>query len=220
MAPAARPPVARRPFIRADRWDIRAWTHPKGFENPLAVWLITLLAWAADTLWLADKHLLGWLPTAPFYYLLLLVVPPSLAVLPRSGWDSLPVRRMRVWLSVGSLLALGPGLVVGPILGLFVGGTWALGHKPGGFGGGFVHGAAVYGAGLVFGVQLAALVAALVTLVARVLAIALWMILGIVAFGAVFWVRHGPLWGGVAAICGFFFVISCFEFVMDEMPDD
>jgi len=109
--------------------------------------------------------------------------------------------------------------VVGPLIGVIVGVAWALLHR-GGFWSGFLHGSATYGAGLVLGVQLAAVVAGLVSLVAWDAAVPVWVIIDAGTFGTVFGLRHGILVGVLAAFCGFFFGAASSEFLTDEMPDD
>ncbi len=221
-SPAVPPgsPGAQRPATRADRRDAPERDESRYFE-PFAVWITTFLAWAVGTLWLYDKGLLSasWLPHGLFWYLLLLVVPPSLTIFPLGGSHSAPVRRLRAWLGVGSFVALGPGVVVGPLIGVIVGVAWALLHR-GGFWSGFLHGSATYGAGLVLGVQLAAVVAGLVSLVAWDAAVPVWVIIDAGTFGTVFGLRHGILVGVLAAFCGFFFGAASSEFLTDEMPDD
>lgn len=185
-----------------------------GFERPVVALAGALLAWASGTLWLHDR---GLTPPGPFWYLLLVVIPPPLAVLPLWRRTSIPVRRMRVWLGFGSVLALAPGILVGPVTGLIVGTAWAL-TGSGAFLSGFVHGTATYGAGLVLGLQLAALAAALTTLVGNTAAVSLWMIIGTAVFGAVFGLRHGLIWGIAAAAGGAFFAAWSREMILEEMP--
>lgn len=228
-APSAPPSTPRRSsnvWRQADRVDRREAPQRQSrpergeFEHPVVVWITAFLAWSAVTLWLRDQGLLSasWLPHGLWWYVTLLVFPPSMTVFLVQAPSPLPVRRLKVWLAVGSWVAMGPGVVVGLLAGL-IGGTTALLHA-GGFWSDFLHSSVDYGAALVVGWLLAAVVAGLVTLVAKTLAVVLWVIIDIFTFGAVFGLHHGLAWGIAAAIVGVFFVGPSFEFVMDEMPGE